>query len=72
MYFYARSLTRFLAAPIEVSREALLARGASPDDLDRASGVLEAALPALAMMLMHCAAMRVGLGLTVREVVKSS
>ena len=72
LYFYARSSTRFLAAPIEVSREALLARGASPDDLDRASGVLEAALPALAMMLMHCAAMRVGLGLTAREVVKSS
>jgi hypothetical protein len=71
LYFYARSSTRFLAAPIEVSREVLLTRGAPADDLDRAHHVLEAALPALAMMMMHCAAMRVGLGLTVREVVKT-
>jgi hypothetical protein len=70
LYFYARSSTRFLAAPIEVSREGLLARGARADDLDRAKGVLDAALPALAMMMMHSCAMRVGLGLTAREVVK--
>jgi hypothetical protein len=71
LYFYARSSTRFLAEPIEVSREALLARGAHEDDLDRANSVLEAALPALAMLMMHCAAMRVGLGLTERAVVKT-
>jgi Halocarboxylic acid dehydrogenase DehI len=72
LYFYARSSTRFLATPIEVSREALLARGAAAADLERAKGVLDDALPALAMLMMHCCAMRVGLGLTAREVVKST
>jgi hypothetical protein len=70
LYFYARSSTRFLAEPVEVSREALLARGATASDLDRARAVLDGALPQLAMMMMHCCAMRVGLGLTAREVVK--
>ncbi|MSP21946.1 MAG: hypothetical protein EXR66_02825 [Dehalococcoidia bacterium] len=70
LYFYARSSTRFLASPIEVSWEALLGRGARADDLERAKAVLDDALPALAMMMMHCCAMRVGLGLTAREVVK--
>lgn len=72
LYFYARSSTRFLATPIEVSRQALLVRGAREHDLDRAKAVLDAALPVLAMMMMHCCAMRVGLGLTAREVVKSA
>ena len=71
LYFYARSSTRFLATPIEVSRAALLARGARAADRDRAKSVLDDALPALAMMMMHCCAMRVGLGLTAREVVKA-
>jgi Halocarboxylic acid dehydrogenase DehI len=71
LYFYARSSTRFLATPMEVNRAALLARGARAADLDRAKVVLDDALPALAMMMMHCCAMRVGLGLTAREVVKA-
>ena len=70
LYFYARSSSRFLARPIEVSRDALLARGTAPADLDRAHAVIEAALPAMATMMMHCCAMRVGLGLTEREVVR--
>ncbi len=70
LYFYARSSSRFLAQPIEVSRDALLARGAQAADLDRAHAVIEAALPAMATMMMHCCAMRVGLGLTEREVVR--
>ncbi|MCC6236475.1 MAG: hypothetical protein IT299_02750 [Dehalococcoidia bacterium] len=70
LYFYARSASRFLAQPIEVSRDALLARGATEGDLDRAHAVIEAALPATATMMMHCCAMRVGLGLTQREVVR--
>ncbi len=69
LYFYARSSSRFLAAPIEVDRASLLARGASPDDLDRARAVIDAELPATATLMMHCCAMRVGLGLAEREVV---
>ena len=70
LYFYARSSSRFLAQPIEVSREGLLARGLAAADLDAAKVEIDAALPALATMMMHCVAMRVGLGLTRREVVR--
>lgn len=70
LYFYARSSTRFLARPIEVSPATLAARGVDADALARAKGVLDSALPMLATMMMHCCAMRVGLGLTQREVVK--
>lgn len=70
LYFYARSSARFLAQPIEVSRDALLARGAEPAALDRAHAVIDASLPAVATLMMHCEAMRVGLGLTTREVVR--
>lgn len=70
LYFYARSSSRFLAQPIEVSPAALAARGARTEDLERAKGVLDASLPMLATMMMHCCAMRVGLGLTQREVVR--
>lgn len=70
LYFYARSSSRFLAQPIEVSREALIAKGAVPGEVDRAHGIIDAALPATATMMMHCCAMRVGLGLTEREVVR--
>ncbi len=70
LYFYARSSSRFLAQPIEVSRATLIRRGASADDLDRAHAVLDASVPALATLMMHCSAMRVGLGLKAREVVR--
>jgi hypothetical protein len=70
LYYYARSSTRFLAQPIEVSRDALLARGVAAADLDAARAVLDAALPSVATMMMHCSAMRAGLGLTTREVVR--
>ncbi len=69
LYYYARSSSRFLAQPIEASRDALAARGLSEDDLTRVQVTLDAALPALATMMMHCCAMRVGLGITTREVV---
>lgn len=69
LYFYARSSSRFLAQPIEVSRATLLERGALPEDIDRAEAVIDAALPATATLMMHCCAMRVGLGMTAREVV---
>jgi len=69
LYFYARSASRFLARPLEASREQLREQGLSNADLDRARAVVDGALPALATMMMHCAAMRLGLGITAREVV---
>jgi hypothetical protein len=72
LYYYARSSSRFLAQPIEANRDALAARGLSEDELARVAVTLDAALPALAMMMMHCCAMRVGLGITTREVVTTA
>lgn len=69
LYFYARSSSRFLAQPIEASREALAAQGLSEEELGQVQATLDGALPALATMMMHCCAMRVGLGITAREVV---
>ena len=70
LYYYARSSSRFLAQPLEASRERLRERGLSDADLDLARTAIEAATPALATMMMHCSAMRVGLGITTREVVQ--
>jgi hypothetical protein len=69
LYYYARSGARFLAEPIEANPRALRAAGLSDSAIERAHTVLEAALPELAMMLMHAEAMRVGLRVQTREVV---
>ena len=70
LYYYARSGARFLAEPIEANPEALRAAGLSDDAIATAKAALDASLPALATMVMHATAMRRGLGLTEREVVK--
>ncbi len=72
LYYYARSSSRFLAHPLEASRDGLRERGLSEMELDVAQAAIEGAAPALATMMMHCSAMRVGLGLTAREVVQSN
>ncbi len=70
LYFYARSSTRFLAHPLRASRAELRARGVSSASLDQARTLIDASLPALSTMMMHLAAMRWGLGVRDREVVK--
>ena len=69
LYFYGRSSARFLAEPLRASREELAAQGVPAADLDAAHAAIEAALPALATMMMHASAMRLGLGVREREVV---
>ena len=69
LYFYARSSTRFLAQPLHADPEALRERGMADADIDAARNALDRTLPVLATMMMHCSAMRVGLGITTREVV---
>ena len=70
LYYYARSSSRFLAQPLEASREALRKGGVADAELDGVWSTIEGALPALATMIMHGCAMRVGLGIRAREVVK--
>ena len=69
LYFYARSSVRFLAQPLRASSEELAAQGVPAAELERAHAAIEAALPALATMMMHASAMRLGLGVRGREVV---
>jgi hypothetical protein len=69
LYYYARSSSRFLARPLEASRNGLRERGLSDADLDAAGAAIDGMLPTMATMMMHCTAMRVGLGITEREVV---
>ncbi len=71
LYFYARASARFLAMPLEANAEALAQRGVGEADLAAARTAIDRALPVLATMMMHCSAMRLGLGITSREVVAS-
>ncbi len=70
LYYYARASSRFLARSLQASRDALRARGLTEQELDAAHEAVEGALPELATMMMHCTAMRLGLGISTREVVK--
>jgi hypothetical protein len=69
LYYYARSSSRFLAEPLEANAEALQASGVSAAEIEVAHGIVDAAVPTLATMMMHCTAMRLGLGHAEREVV---
>ncbi|MEX2230396.1 MAG: hypothetical protein WEB13_12255 [Dehalococcoidia bacterium] len=69
LYYYARSGSRFLAQPLAADPGALRTAGLRDAAIARVYGIVDAALPALATMMMHCCAMRAGLGLTAREVV---
>ena len=69
LYFYARSSSRFLAVPLHADEAALRAAGMRPYAIAEARDAVDRALPAVATMMMHCTAMRVGLGLREREVV---
>ena len=60
---------RFLAQPVRANAEALRAGGLSEAAIATAKQAVDAALPALATLMMHAEAMRVGLGVHDREVV---
>lgn len=70
LYYYARSGSRFLAAPLEANTEALQLAGVPDAEIDVARNIVDAAVPTLATMLMHCTAMRLALGHAEREVVQ--
>jgi len=69
LYFYARSGARFLPEPLRADADALRAAGLSDEAIEAARTALDESLPALAMMMMHAEAMRLGLGIAEREVV---
>lgn len=71
LYFYARSGARFLAEPLEADANALRAAGLDEATIEAARGAVDDALPAVAMMVMHAEAMRLGLGVRTREVVQA-
>jgi len=67
LYFYARSGARFLPEPLHADASALRAAGLSDETIEAARTALDESLPALAMMMMHAEAMRLGLGIAERE-----
>ena len=71
LYFYARSGARFLAEPLEADPAALRAAGLADATIEAARAAVDDALPAVAMMIMHAEAMRLGLGVRTREVVQA-
>lgn len=69
LYFYARSGAKFLAQPLHADADALRAAGIVDEEIEVARGIVDASVPALATMVMHCTAMRLALGRDEREVV---
>jgi len=70
LYYYARAGARFLAEPLAADAEALQAVGVSDEEVEVARNIVDAAVPTLATMLMHCTAMRLALGHSDRGVVE--
>ncbi|MCK9495455.1 MAG: hypothetical protein M0R75_08160 [Dehalococcoidia bacterium] len=70
LYYYARSGARFLAEPLRADPDALREAGLDDATIEAARAALDESLPAIAMMMMHAEAMRLGLGIADREVVK--
>ncbi|MDA0270836.1 MAG: hypothetical protein O2798_04195 [Chloroflexi bacterium] len=70
LYYYARSGARFLAEPLEANPAALAAAGLSDTAIADAGAALDEVLSAQAMMVMHAEAIRLGLGVRDREVVR--
>lgn len=71
LYYYARAGARFLAVPLNLTPEALDAAGIARAEVEAFRSVVDGAVPALATMMMHTCAMRVGLGIHDREVVQA-
>lgn len=71
LYFYARSGARFLAEPLEADPAALRAAGLDDATIEAARAAVDDSLSAAAMMVMHAEAMRLGLGVRMREVVQA-
>ena len=72
LYFYARSGAKFLARPLEADVAALESAGVPASEIAEARAVVDASVPMLATMVMHCTAMRLALGHAEREVVGAS
>lgn len=72
LYYYARSSSRFLAQPLYADDAALRKAGITDNAIAQTDILIDAALPTLATMMMHCSAMRLGLGVHKREVVTQS
>lgn len=69
LYYYARSSARFLSEELHADPDALLIADVTGQEIEAAREVVESAVPALAMMVMHCSAMRLALGYNDREVI---
>jgi hypothetical protein len=72
LYYYARSGSRFLSVPLVANAEELRASGVSGAEIEIARGIVDAVVPTMATMLMHCTAMRLALGHVSREVVQTT
>lgn len=71
LYYYARAGARFLAVPLDLTPDALAAAGIAREEVEAFRSIVDRAVPALATMMMHTCAMRVGLGIHDREVVQT-
>ncbi|MBG92988.1 MAG: hypothetical protein CL792_03310 [Chloroflexi bacterium] len=71
LYYYARAGSKFLAVPLNANFSSLNKLGISSKEIIRAQQIVNDNIPVLAMMIMHCTAMRLALGHSIREMVQS-
>ena len=71
LYYYARAGSKFLAVPLNANSSSLKKLGISDEEIIRAQQIINDHVPVLAMMIMHCTAIRLALGNSTREVVQS-
>tara|TARA_B110000196_G_C21145188_1_gene666181 strand:- start:2507 stop:3310 length:804 start_codon:yes stop_codon:yes gene_type:complete len=72
IYYYAISSSKFLAKPIHGSVQECISVGISLDEINAIKGLLSSNLSMYSTMIMHCAAMRVGLGINQKKVIKDN
>jgi len=70
LYYYAVSSSKFLAYPFYGSIDRCLSLGINKIDLEKIEVIVKENLSMYSSMIMHCSAMRIGLGLNQKKVVK--
>tara|TARA_B110000438_G_C15793136_1_gene641650 strand:- start:1350 stop:2165 length:816 start_codon:yes stop_codon:yes gene_type:complete len=72
IYYYAISSSKFLAKPIHGSVQECISLGISLDEINVIKELIHSSLSMYSTMIMHCAAMRVGLGINQKKIIKGN
>ena len=72
IYYYAISSSKFLAEPIHISVQECISAGISLDEINKIKELISSNLSMYSAMIVHCSAMRIGLGINQKKVIKGN